>query len=405
MHTHSLPAHRPRPGRWPLTSERIHNCLAVRVPTVRPHRLGRLDLLPLPRPTNLRVPSFPPGKHSVGAWVRVQHEQPLLRGVRVIKRHLEEVAGDGLRRRHPRPLPKPEGLVQRVCAAVVRLDVQEELGGAALADAAASGLRAHAHVGHVPDALASRRRAAHCAHVLKVKVCGAQDALGAVVVLGKRHQHRRLLSHRLHEDARLQVLAAHGGQPRAKDGGAQHTDGLVLDGCRLAVGDRSSHGRHRADHEEQQRQLHPARRRRPTAPGVPPVQQPDPRSPGRSARREDFADTNPESSFCSPTKQPTPQAEGGAWPLLSRDGCSRMWAEARRALPRLTTRRPFLGGGVGWEAAAGGRASTPEVRRQGLVAHRKIYLRAMCTPDIRIRIRLRGCVGGSKMTLLGFVMR
>eukprot|EP00962_Isochrysis_galbana_P026833 scaffold8361_cov118-Isochrysis_galbana.AAC.10 len=28
-----------------------------------------------------------------------------------------------------------------------------------------------------------------------------------------------------------------------------------------------------------------------------------------------------------------------------------MWAEARRALPRLTTRRPFLGGGVGWEAA------------------------------------------------------
>eukprot|EP00962_Isochrysis_galbana_P040569 scaffold14715_cov112-Isochrysis_galbana.AAC.3 len=68
-----------------------------------------------------------------------------------------------------------------------------------------------------------------------------------------------------------------------------------------------------------------------------------------------------------PTKQPTPQAEGGAWPLLSRDGCSRMWAEARRALPRLTTRRPFFGGGVGWEAAAGGRVSTPEVRRQGLV--------------------------------------
>eukprot|EP00962_Isochrysis_galbana_P001050 scaffold271_cov112-Isochrysis_galbana.AAC.6 len=31
---------------------------------------------------------------------------------------------------------------------------------------------------------------------------------------------------------------------------------------------------------------------------------------------------HPESSFCSPTKQPTPQAEGGTWPLLSRDGCS-----------------------------------------------------------------------------------
>eukprot|EP00962_Isochrysis_galbana_P035680 scaffold12239_cov111-Isochrysis_galbana.AAC.4 len=80
-----------------------------------------------------------------------------------------------------------------------------------------------------------------------------------------------------------------------------------------------------------------------------------------------------------------------------------MWAEARRALPRLTTRRPFLGDGVGWEAAAGGGVSTPEeVRRQGLVAHRKIYLGAMCTPDIRIRICLRGCVDGSETTLLGF---
>eukprot|EP00962_Isochrysis_galbana_P041894 scaffold15486_cov111-Isochrysis_galbana.AAC.8 len=63
-----------------------------------------------------------------------------------------------------------------------------------------------------------------------------------------------------------------------------------------------------------------------------------------------------------------------------------MWAEARRALPRLTTRRPFLGGGVGWEAAAGGGVSTPDVRRQGLVAHRKIYLgpRACMPPRLRL---------------------
>eukprot|EP00962_Isochrysis_galbana_P015545 scaffold4467_cov113-Isochrysis_galbana.AAC.1 len=74
---------------------------------------------------------------------------------------------------------------------------------------------------------------------------------------------------------------------------------------------------------------------------------------------------HPESSFCSPIQNNPPlKLEGGAWPLLNRDGCSRMWAEARRALPRLTTRRPFWGGGVGWEAAAGGRVSTPEVRQR-----------------------------------------
>eukprot|EP00962_Isochrysis_galbana_P037455 scaffold13106_cov174-Isochrysis_galbana.AAC.1 len=92
-----------------------------------------------------------------------------------------------------------------------------------------------------------------------------------------------------------------------------------------------------------------------------------PRILGASARRlkKNYRciRAHPESSFCSPTKQPTPQAEGGAWPVLSRDGCSRMWTEARRALPRLTTRRPFLGGGVGWEAAAGGRVSTARAGR------------------------------------------
>eukprot|EP00962_Isochrysis_galbana_P007630 scaffold2065_cov114-Isochrysis_galbana.AAC.1 len=36
------------------------------------------------------------------------------------------------------------------------------------------------------------------------------------------------------------------------------------------------------------------------------------------------------------------------------------------------TRRPFWGGSVGWEAAAGGRVPTPERQPQGLVAHRKI---------------------------------